>query len=52
MMHPEKAIGVDGMTTLFFQKAWDTIKTDLLFLVNSFLQNGVFDKRLNTNIYV
>ena len=36
------------MTALFFQKAWNTIKTDLLVLVNSFFQNGVFDKRLNT----
>ncbi|KAG7548646.1 Reverse transcriptase domain [Arabidopsis suecica] len=48
MMHPEKAPGPDGMTALFFQKAWVTIKTDLLILVNSFLQERVFDKRLNT----
>ena len=48
MMHPEKAPGPDGMTALFFQKAWDTVKEDLVFLVNSFLEDGVFDKRLNT----
>ena len=48
LMHPEKAPGPDGMTALFFQKPWATIKMDMLFLVNSFLQDGVFDKRLNT----
>ena len=48
MIHPEKAPGPDGMTALFFQKAWATIKTDLLTLVNSFLEDGFFDKRLNT----
>ncbi|XP_010412832.1 PREDICTED: uncharacterized protein LOC104699194 [Camelina sativa] len=51
MMHPDKAPDPDGMTTLFYQKAWNTIKADLVLLVNSFLQEGVFDKRLNeTNI--
>ncbi|KAG7585995.1 Reverse transcriptase zinc-binding domain [Arabidopsis thaliana x Arabidopsis arenosa] len=51
MMHPEKAPGPDGMTALFFQKAWNTVKVDLVQLVNSFLQEGSFDKRLNlTNI--
>ncbi|KAG7584349.1 Ribonuclease H-like superfamily [Arabidopsis suecica] len=48
MMHPDKAPGPDGMTALFFQKAWITIKSDLLTLVNSFLHEGLFDKRLNT----
>ena len=48
MMHPEKAPDPDGMTALFFQKAWDIIKKDLLSLVNSFLLEGFFDKRLNT----
>jgi len=43
-----RSFALARMTALFFQKAWDIIKTDLLFLVNSFLQNGVFDKRLNT----
>lgn len=39
------------MIALFFQKVWATIKTDLVLLVNSFLQAGVFDKRRNkTNI--
>ncbi|XP_010445465.1 PREDICTED: uncharacterized protein LOC104728135 [Camelina sativa] len=51
MMHPDKAPGPDGMTALFYQKAWATVKADLVLLVNSFLRNGNFDKRLNvTNI--
>ena len=48
MMHQEKAPCLDGMTALFFQKALDTIKTGLLFLINSFLKDGVFDKQLDT----
>ncbi|XP_023634308.1 uncharacterized protein LOC111829455 [Capsella rubella] len=51
MMNPEKAPGPDGMTALFFQQAWGVVKEDLVFVVNSFFQDGVFDKRLNrTNI--
>ena len=38
LMHLEKSPGPDGMTALFFQKAWDIIKTDLLYLVNSFFK--------------
>ncbi|XP_010501859.1 PREDICTED: uncharacterized protein LOC104779176 [Camelina sativa] len=50
-MHPDKASGPDGMTAFFYQKAWATVKADLVLLVNSFLRNGDFDKRLNvTNI--
>ena len=53
MMHQEKAPCLDGMTALFFQKALDTIKTGLLFLINSFLKDGVFDKQLDTtNLFI
>lgn len=48
MMHPEKAPGLDGMTTLFFQRAWHIIKKDLLEMVNNFLLTGMLDTRLNT----
>ena len=48
MMHPEKAHGPDGMTTLFFQHSWHIIKNDLLEMVNSFLASGNLDTRLNT----
>ena len=51
MMHPEKAPGPDGMTTLFFQHSWHIIKKDVVELVNNFLVTGVLDPRLNiTNI--
>lgn len=40
MMHPDKALGLDGMTAVFFQKAWGVIKDDLLILVNSFFRMG------------
>ncbi|XP_019096517.1 PREDICTED: uncharacterized protein LOC104768075 [Camelina sativa] len=46
-MHPDKAPGPNGMTALFFQKAWDIVKTDLVDLVNRFLVERVFDKDLN-----
>ncbi|XP_010495441.1 PREDICTED: uncharacterized protein LOC104772536 [Camelina sativa] len=35
------------MTALFFQKAWSVVKTDLVYMVNQFLEEGVFDKELN-----
>ena len=51
MMHPEKALGPDGMTALFFQHSWHIIKRDLVDLVNNFLVTGEMDSRLNiTNI--
>jgi len=36
------------MVCHLFSKSLGYKKTDLLFFVNSFLQDGVFDKRLNT----
>ena len=51
MMHPEKAPGPDGMTTLFFQHSWHIIKKDLVEMVNNFFVTGTLDPRLNiTNI--
>lgn len=51
MIHPENAPGPDGMTALFFQKPWLTVKTTLLEMVHNFMQSGEFDHRLNmTNI--
>ena len=53
MMHPEKAPGPDGMTTLFFQHSWHIIKKDMVDMVKIFLVTGILDPRLNiTNIYM
>ena len=51
MMHPEKAPGPDGMTTLFYQHSWHIIIKDLVDMVNNFLVSEILDLRLNiTNI--
>ena len=53
MMHPEKAHGPDGMTSLFFQHSWPIIKNDLNDMVNNFLLSRIMDTRLNiTNIFL
>nr|XP_027085050.1 uncharacterized protein LOC113707087 [Coffea arabica] len=35
-MNPEKAPGQDGMTPLFFQKFWNTIKSDIILAIKAF----------------
>lgn len=53
MMHPEKPLGPDGLTALFFQKAWQVIQKDLVELVNGFFRASSFVQRLNEiNIYL
>ncbi|XP_010480831.1 PREDICTED: uncharacterized protein LOC104759619 [Camelina sativa] len=50
-MHPEKTPGPDGMTAMFFQRFWSTIKGDLVALVKDFFRTDRFDPRLNeTNL--
>ncbi|XP_010513204.1 PREDICTED: uncharacterized protein LOC104789164 [Camelina sativa] len=50
-MHPEKSPCPDGMTALFFQRFWPSLKGDLVALVKNFFRTGGFDPRLNeTNI--
>ena len=46
-MHPEKAHGPDGMTTLFYQNFWDIVKEDLTRMVNEFLFEGTIANGLN-----
>ncbi|KAL1191046.1 putative ribonuclease H protein [Cardamine amara subsp. amara] len=52
-MHPEKAPGPDGMTALFYQRFWYSIKDDLVQMVKDFFNSENFDQRLNeTNIWL
>ncbi|GKV08912.1 hypothetical protein SLEP1_g20481 [Rubroshorea leprosula] len=51
-MHPSKAPGPDGLTPLFFQKFWSTVKKDVITPCLQYLNLGVaFPQELNlTNI--
>ncbi|XP_071933729.1 uncharacterized protein [Coffea arabica] len=46
-MHPNKALGPDGMSPLFFQRYWHTIKNDVVSAIQSFLSNGHLLKSIN-----
>lgn len=47
----EKVPGPDGMRSLFYQRFWSTIGTDICTMVRNFYETGEFDERLNqTNI--
>lgn len=51
MMNPEKTSEPNVMTSLFFQRLWQVIKTYLLDWVNNFMRTYAFDQRFNlTNI--
>lgn len=50
-INPEKALGPDGMTSLFYQRFWTNIGGDVCAMVRAFFETGEFDSRLNqTNI--
>lgn len=50
-MQPRKALGPEGIPTLFFIKFWRLVKGDMIHLVFNVLNNGVSPKPLNyTNI--
>ncbi|GAA0146664.1 hypothetical protein LIER_06563 [Lithospermum erythrorhizon] len=42
-----KAPSPDGMSAIFFQHYWDTVKDDLVNMVLRFLNNGIFLKKFN-----
>ncbi|XP_059069421.1 uncharacterized protein LOC131859541 [Cryptomeria japonica] len=49
-MHPEKALGSDGFTALFFQKCWDFIGSDVLLALEESRRNRMILKELNTTL--
>ncbi|XP_027171528.1 uncharacterized protein LOC113771107 [Coffea eugenioides] len=49
-MHPEKAPGQDGMSPLFFQRFWSTIKGDIIPAVKAFFSSGFMLKSVNHTV--
>ena len=50
---PDKAPGLDGFTTLFFQKCWDVLVWDLLMALESSRRKGYMCGNFNsTNISI
>uniref|UniRef100_A0A803QBR0 Uncharacterized protein n=1 Tax=Cannabis sativa TaxID=3483 RepID=A0A803QBR0_CANSA len=50
-MHPDKALGPDGMTPGFYQKCWDVVDGDVAALVQNFFLTQVLPGGLNnTNV--
>ncbi|CAN6984511.1 unnamed protein product [Brassica oleracea var. botrytis] len=45
VMHPEKALGPDMMTTFFYQQSWTIIREDVVNMVNNFL-NLFYSKKM------
>ena len=46
-MHPDKTLGPDGMTALFYQKFWEIVKEDLTLMANKFLFERTVANGLN-----
>ncbi|OMO83955.1 reverse transcriptase [Corchorus olitorius] len=51
-MNPNKSLGVDGFPVLFFQKAWQLVKYNLLSLVQAALRDGEINPALNRTLVV
>ncbi|XP_027156752.1 uncharacterized protein LOC113757854 [Coffea eugenioides] len=49
-MNPEKAPGQDGMTPMFFQKFWSSIKSDIILAIKAFFHSGLMLKSINHTV--
>lgn len=49
-MHPSKAPGIDGMTTLFFQTYWHILGPDVTAVVQSFFHNSHLLQSINQTL--
>ncbi|XP_071939906.1 uncharacterized protein [Coffea arabica] len=49
-MNPEKAPGQDGMTPMFFQKFWSSIKSDIIPAIKAFFHSGLMLKSINHTV--
>jgi hypothetical protein len=45
-MHPLKSPGPDGFAACFYQKAWDTVRSEVCIAILDFLNGGIFHKKL------
>lgn len=46
-IHPEKAMGPDGMTSLFYQRFWKFSGPDIVRMVKAIFSSGEPDERIN-----
>lgn len=50
-MAPEKALGLDGFTTLFFQKCWSFLGDEILLVLEEARRNRSILKEMNTTLF-
>lgn len=51
LMHPDKSPGPDKMSPGFYQKCWNIVKQDIMYVIRHFFATGVIDDQLrHTNI--
>lgn len=51
-MHPAKAPGIDGYSTLFYQKFWSVIQSEVCHEILQFLNTGDLDKKWNETVII